>query len=47
MMSNMYDHVNTLLEHTSAMYDIISDRLALQSAGYGAAYYGDPDNELK
>ena len=36
--AGLYDHINTLLEQTSEIYDVISDRLAAQATGYGMHY---------
>ena len=36
--TSLYDHINTLLEQTTGIYDVISDRAADLAAGYGAHY---------
>ena len=36
--TGLYDHINTLLEQTTEIYDVISDRAADLAAGYGAHY---------
>ncbi len=36
--TGLYDHINTLLEQTSDIYDVISDRAVAQAAGFGAHY---------
>jgi hypothetical protein len=45
--AGLYDHVNTLLEQTSEIYDVISDRAAAQAAGYGAHYADYFGNEAE